>query len=148
IILNLFFVVVCKRAFEQDPTSLMGHIYNPAIGVGYIFIANLAASSLKLLLLSPQLRAIVNGIDRALWIKMFNYSFPMVIIGFAGIINEMLDRAILKFFLPFDNHTNMQQLGIYGACYKLSILMTLFIQAFRYAAEPFFFSHAKEKNSK
>lgn len=71
----------------------------------------------------------------------------MVIIGFAGIINEMLDRAILKFLLPFDAHTNMEQLGIYGACYKLSILMTLFIQAFRYAAEPFFFSHAKEKNS-
>lgn len=148
ILLNLFFVVVCKRAYEHDPSSTLGRLYNPAIGVGYIFIANLIASTLKLLLLSPQLRDMVKGLDRALWIKMFKYSFPMVIIGLAGIVNEMLDRAILKFFLPFDNVTNMQQLGIYGACYKLSILITLFIQAFRYAAEPFFFSHAKEKNSR
>ncbi len=98
-------------------------------------------------MLTPQLKGILGGIDGALLKKMLAYSLPMVIIGFAGIINEMLDRAILKFLLPFDAHTNMEQLGVYGACYKLSILMTLFIQAFRYAAEPFFFSHAKEKNS-
>ena len=79
--------------------------------------------------------------------KMLAYCIPMVIIGFAGIINEMLDRVILKFFLPYDMKTNMEMLGVYGACYKLSILMTLFIQAFRYAAEPFFFAQAKEKNS-
>lgn len=147
VLLNLFFIVVCKRAFEADANSFFGKLYNPEIGVGYIFISNLIASSLKLLLLSPQLKGILGGIDTALLKKMLRYSLPMVIIGFAGIINEMLDRAILKFLLPFDAHTNMEQLGIYGACYKLSILMTLFIQAFRYAAEPFFFSHAKEKNS-
>ena len=148
VLLNVFFIALCKPAYEHNPESFFGKMYNPEIGVGYIFIANLVASSIKLLLLLPQLRGIGRGLDKALFIKMFNYSFPMVIIGFAGIINEMLDRAILKFYLPYDNATNMQQLGIYGACYKLSILMTLFIQAFRYAAEPFFFSHAREKNSK
>ncbi len=147
ILLNLFFIVVCKRAFEADAGSFFGKMYNPEIGLGYIFIANLIASSFKLFLLSPLLRGIFGGIDVVLLKKMIRYSLPMVIIGFAGIINEMLDRAILKFLLPFDAKTNMEQLGIYGACYKLSILMTLFIQAFRYAAEPFFFSHAKEKNS-
>ena len=146
IILNLFFIWVCKPAFEHDPSSTFGKLYNPAIGVGYIFIANLIASSIKLVLLIPQFKGITRGVNRALLIKMINYSLPMVVIGFAGIINEMLDRAILKFFLPYDNKTNMEMLGIYGACYKLSILITLFIQAFRYAAEPFFFSHAKEKN--
>lgn len=147
VLLNLFFIVVCKQAYEADSHSFFGRLYNPAIGVGYIFISNLAASSLKLMLLFPELKGITGGIDRVLLKKMMAYSFPMVIIGFAGIINEMLDRAILKYLLPFDAETNMQQLGIYGACYKLSILMTLFIQAFRYAAEPFFFSHAKEKNA-
>jgi O-antigen/teichoic acid export membrane protein len=147
VLLNLFFIVVCRQAYEADPNSFFGQLYNPQIGVGYIFISNLLASSLKLLLLSPQLKGVLGGIDTALLKKMFAYSLPMVIIGFAGIVNEMLDRAILKFLLPFDAKTNMEQLGIYGACYKLSILMTLFIQAFRYAAEPFFFSHAKEKNS-
>lgn len=148
VLLNIFFIVVCKQAFEKDDNSFFGKIYNPEIGVGYIFISNLIASSVKLLLLTPQLKGVLGGIDRELLKKMVRYSFPMVIIGFAGIINEMLDRAILKFFLPFDPKTNMEQLGIYGACYKLSILMTLFIQAFRYAAEPFFFSHAKEQDSR
>ena len=138
IFFNLFFIVICKPAFETDATSFFGKMYNPEIGVGYIFISNVIASSLKLLLLSPQLKGVLGGIDKALLKKMFAYSLPMVVIGFAGVINEMLDRVILKFLLPFDAHTNMEQLGIYGACYKLSIVMTLFIQAFRYAAEPFF----------
>lgn len=148
VLLNIFFIVVCRQAFENDSNSFFGKMYNPEIGVGYIFISNLIASSLKLLLLVPQLKGVLGGIDKKLLRKMFNYSFPMVIIGFAGIINEMLDRAILKFLLTGTPKENMEQLGIYGACYKLSILMTLFIQAFRYAAEPFFFSHAKEKESR
>lgn len=147
VLLNLFFIVVCKNAFEKDADSFFGKMYMPEIGVGYIFIANLIASSFKLLLLSPQLKGVFGGMDNVLLKKMIRYSLPMVVIGFAGIINEMLDRVILKFLLPFDAKTNMEQLGVYGACYKLSILMTLFIQAFRYAAEPFFFSQAKEKNA-
>ena len=79
---------------------------------------------------------------------MLSYSLPMVIIGFAGMVNEMLDRAILKFMLPYDLSTNLKMLGIYGACYKLSILMTLFVQAFRYAGEPFFFSIAGREDAK
>ena len=145
--LNIFFIVFCKQAYETDATSFLAKWYNPQIGVGYIFISNLIASAVKLILLAPQLKGVSAGVNYTLLKKMIQYSFPMVIIGFAGIINEMLDRAALKYLLPFDNETNMQQLGIYGACYKLSIVMTLFIQAFRYAAEPFFFSHAKEKNA-
>jgi len=147
IALNLFFIVVCKGAYDKDPTSFWAGLYNPAIGVGYIFISNLIASAFKLLLMSPQLKGVFGGIDKVLLKKMLAYSLPMVIIGFAGIINEMLDRVILKFLLPYDDVTNTEMLGVYGACYKLSILMTLFIQAFRYAAEPFFFARAKEKNS-
>ncbi|MFZ2725575.1 MAG: polysaccharide biosynthesis C-terminal domain-containing protein, partial [Methylococcaceae bacterium] len=67
---------------------------------------------------------------------------------FAGIINEMLDRALLKYLLPFDISHNLALLGIYGACYKLSILMSLFIQAFRYAAEPFFFAYSRNSDAK
>jgi O-antigen/teichoic acid export membrane protein len=72
----------------------------------------------------------------------------MVVIGLAGIVNEMLDRAALKYLLPYDDETNLAQLGIYSACYKLSILMVLFIQAFRYAGEPFFFAYAKRDDAK
>jgi O-antigen/teichoic acid export membrane protein len=150
--LNLFFIVLCRQAHEADPTSLLGRLWDPAIGVGYVFIANLAASGLKILLLTPQLKDGVLGpgalFDRTLFARMMRYSAPMVVIGLAGIVNEMLDRAALKYLLPYDNETNMAQLGIYSASYKLSILMVLFIQAFRYAGEPFFFSYAKERDAR
>ena len=145
---NIFFLIFCRHAYMTDPTSLLGRLYNPAMGVGYVFIANLVASAVKMLLLSPQLQSIAYGFDRELFKKMIRYSMPMVIIGFAGIINEMLDRMILKYMLPYDNVHNLAQLGIYGACYKLSLLMSLFIQAFRFAAEPFFFAHAEKDDSK
>ncbi len=146
--LTIFFIYVCRRAFEADPQSLLGQLWDPRIGVGYVFIANLAASLLKLLLLAPQMRDGFGAFDAALFGRLIRYSLPMVIIGFAGIINEMLDRAALKYLLPFDNETNMAQLGIYSACYKLSILMQLFIQAFRYAGEPFFFNYAKHSDAR
>lgn len=148
VLLNIFFIVICRNAYEQNPGSFLASFYNPAIGVGYIFISNLIASAIKITLLLPMLLDFKAEFDSALFGKMLRYSAPMVVIGFAGIINEMLDRMILKYLLPFDNDTNMQQLGIYGACYKLSVLMTLFIQAFRYAAEPFFFAQAKNDPSR
>lgn len=146
--LTIFLIYSCRRAFEGDPQSLLGQLWDPRIGVGYVFIANLAASLLKLLLLLPQLREGVGHFRRVLFQRMVRYSLPMVVIGFAGIVNETLDRAALKYLLPFDAETNMAQLGIYSACYKLSILMSLFIQAFRYAGEPFFFSYAKESDAR
>jgi O-antigen/teichoic acid export membrane protein len=146
--LNLFFILLCRQAFETDPDSFLGRLWNPEIGIGYVFLANLAASALKLVLLTPQFRAGLVGFDAALFRRMLRYSLPMVVIGLAGIVNEMLDRAALKYLLPYDDATNMAQLGIYSACYKLSILMALFIQAFRYAGEPFFFAYAKERDAK
>ncbi len=146
--LNLFFLLLCRPAFQEDPQSFLGSLWNPQIGVGYVFLANLAASAGKLLLLAPELRAISAGFDGPLFRQMIRYSSPMVLIGLAGIVNEMLDRAALKYLLPYDLETNLAQLGIYSACYKLSILMTLFIQAFRYAGEPFFFAQATQPNAR
>jgi len=148
ILLNVFFLIFCRHAYMTAPDSFLARLYSPTLGIGYVFVINLAASAVKMLLLSPELKSIMNGFDRELFNRMIRYSMPMVIIGFAGIINEMLDRMILKYMLPYDNITNLKMLGIYGACYKLSILMSLFIQAFRFAAEPFFFAHADKENSK
>src|SRR6185295_16004305 len=82
-----------------------------------------------------------------LWKSMLIYAVPLMVAGFAGMINETIDRILLPRLLT-DKSTSLAQLGIYGACYKLSILMTLFIQTFRYAAEPFFFSHASKENAR
>lgn len=148
IALNLFFLLLCPKLPELWPNLPLLAYYDPQQGVGYIFLANLLASLLKLLLLLPQFRAIPFQLDRRILAPLCRYSLPMVIIGFAGMINEMLDRAILKIMLPYDLPTNLKMLGIYGACYKLSILMSLFVQAFRYAGEPFFFSYAGRADAK
>ena len=148
ILLSLFFIIYCPKVYAEHSGSWIETIYDPRIGIGYIFIANLLASIVKFLLLTPQLKGLAWGFDRPLFARMIRYSAPMVVIGFAGIINEMLDRALLKYLLPYDFQTNMKMLGIYSACYKLSILMTLFIQAFRYAAEPFFFAYADKNDAR
>lgn len=146
--LNLFFLVLCPKWLALWPDSAITDIYNPNVGVGYIFLANLLASICKLLLLLPEFRAVPLQLQPRLLGPMARYSLPMVVIGFAGMVNEMLDRAILKIMLPYDLTTNLKMLGIYGACYKLSILMSLFVQAFRYAGEPFFFSYAGRADAK
>ena len=146
--LNIFFIVICRSAFDKDPNSSLGKLYSPAIGVGYVFIANLAASAVKLFLLSPQLRGASYGFDMVIFRKILSYSLPMVIIGLAGVTNEMLDRAMLPHYLTGTVLENREQTGIYGGCYKMSILMSLFIQAFRFAAEPFFFAHADKDGSR
>ena len=146
--LNVFFLVICRNSFNTNPDSFFGKLYNPDLGVGYIFIINLVASAVKLTLLTPQLRGIVYGFDPVIFRKILRYSFPMVIIGLAGVTNEMIDRAMLPHYLKGTIEENRAQTGVYGACYKMSILMSLFIQAFRFAAEPFFFAHAAKDGSR
>jgi len=144
--LNLFWLLFCPWAAKNGWTWVYS-VWSPQLGVAYIFLANLAASALTLLLLLPQLRAIRWPLDGALWVKMMRYAAPLIIVTFAGIINEMLDRAILTRLLPGTLEENRAQLGIYAANYKLAMLITLFTQAYRYAAEPFFFRHAADKNA-
>ncbi len=146
--LNLLFILGFPAFRLKWPELPWDQWLDPEIGVGAIFLANLIGSAAKWLLLLPEFRRIdFSGGVR--WVRpMLQYALPMVIIGFAGMINEMLDRAILKYLLPFDLSTNLRMLGIYGACYKLSILMTLFVQAFRYAGEPFFFAMAGRSDAR
>ncbi len=145
---NLFFLLLCPALAKSNPDALILQIYNPAIGIGYIFISNLIASSVTLLALLPDIFDVKYQFDKALLRKMLWYSLPLLIGGLAGMVNETIDRILLKYLLPGSKDFVMSQIGIYGANYKLSIMMTIFIQMFRYAAEPFFFSEAKNKASK
>ncbi len=152
IFLNLFFILYCKQNYDSGNTNYIIDIfYNPEIGVGYVFIANLVASIFKLALLTPEILLIRKGKFEKTYLKpILKYSIPLLFVGMAGIINETLDRILLKRLLieGLGYEETMKQIGIYGANYKLSILITLFIQAYRYAAEPFFFSKEKDKDSK
>lgn len=147
VLLNLFFLLLCPFLLRLDPEmGFIKAIYNPEIGVGYIFIANLVASVVTLLMLFPGIFRQKFVFDWQLWKKMFRYAFPLLILGLAGIVNETMDRVLIKrLSLAADPQASV---GIYSACYKISIMMTIFIQAFKYAAEPFFFRKAKDKDAK
>lgn len=146
ILLTLFFVLFCKYVHASEDSvfkPFVEAVYDPSIGIGYLFISNLIACVVQLLLLSPEFLRFGFVFDSPLWKKMMRFALPLLIAGLAGMVNETLDRILLTYMLP--EEVAMSQTGIYGACYKISIIMTIFIQTFRYAAEPFFYSHAREK---
>ena len=152
--LNLFFIIVCPDIMAGEYLTalqpLIARIYDPSIGVGYVFLSNLAASAFTLLLLARELAAFRFSIDVASLRPMLVYAYPIMLMGLAGMVNETLDRILLPAWLPegfYPGKSSETVAGIYGACYKLSIFMSLVIQAFRYSAEPFFFSQSTEKNS-
>ncbi len=153
IILNVFWIYYCRNEYAahgEQSNWWVSTFYNHNIGVGYVFIANLVASIVKTILLLPTLSKIKRVFSFNDLKRMLIYALPLLIAGLAGMINETLDRVMLKFMLyniKGESFT-MQQLGIYGACYKVSIIITISVQAFRYAAEPFFFSEQKNKNAK
>lgn len=114
------------------------------LGIEYVFISNLISSITTILFLTPEMIKSKFTFDLVLWKKMIVYALPLLIAGLAGMANETIDRVLLKHFLP-NPETASFDIGLYGAFYKLSIIMVLFIQTFRFAAEPFFFSQYKEK---
>jgi O-antigen/teichoic acid export membrane protein len=118
------------------------------MGAGYVILANLAMAALKLLLLLPELLSIRLQWDSKLWKEMMIYTLPLMIAGFGGMVNETFDRIMLGWWAPVSSvEAAKVQVGIYSACYKLSILITLFIQAFRMGAEPFFFQQSKGEDA-
>jgi len=146
ITMNLFWLVFCPWAADNG-MDWVHAVWQPGLGVAYIFLSNLIASAITLVLLLPQFQAVRASFDKILWKKMLVYAAPLIVVGLAGIVDEMFSRTMLKYLLPGTPEENLGQLGIFGANYKLAALITLFTQAYRYAAEPFFFRHAQDKDA-
>lgn len=142
--LNIYFIVLCPILKDNQLDNLI-FFYNEKIGIGYIFISNLFAVLFQLILLTGVLFRVKFILKKSILKKLISYGTPLMIAGLAGISNETLDRILLKHLL---NEKPLYYLGIYGANIKISVLMMLFIQMFRYAFEPFFFKNEKENNSK
>jgi len=147
ILFNIFFLLLCPYLLKHHLGSWVHYVYKPKIGVGYVFIANLISSVLTLIMFTTDLGKIKMIFDFKLFKQMIKYALPLLVVGLAGSVNTVIDRILLKHLLP-KGVNEMEQIGIYGANLKLAVLMTLFTQTFRYAAEPFFFSHAKETDSR
>ncbi len=144
ILFNLYFLMLCP--YLQNKGISMP-LYDGQTGIKYVFISNLIASIITIPLLLVEFKAIKQGFDKILWKQMIAYGAPLIIVGFAGMINETLDRVLIKYLYPDSSLANEMN-GVYAANYKLSILMTLFVQAFKFAAEPFFFSHSKSSDKR
>jgi len=145
IALNLIFLVFIPKIAGESIEKIP--LYQGNSLIVFVFVSNVASSFLAFVLLWPEWRHFKISLDRELYGKLLNYSYPVLIIGVAAIVNEVADKILLKYLLP-DSTNADAQIGIYGASYKLAILMMLFIQMFRYAAEPFFFAESEKKDAK
>lgn len=141
--LNLFFILACPALMKSAPV-LVDWFYDPGFGIGYIFLANLIASVTTLLMLGAELHGFRWSFNGRLWREILFYSAPLLVLGVAGIMNQTIDK-ILYPSLVADPAEAMEGLGIYGANYKIAIVMVMFIQAFRFAYEPFIFAQSREK---
>jgi O-antigen/teichoic acid export membrane protein len=151
ILINMFFVIFflyfCKEDYESGKQSFFASLYNPNIGIGYVFIANLIASAATLLMLVKEFTGFQVNLDKKLLKEIFIYSTPLIIVGFGGIINETIDRFMIVYHFNGTAEEARSANGIYSANYKLAVLIVLFIQTFRMGAEPFFFKQANKDNA-
>ncbi len=138
IVLNLFFILLCPYLYQQNP-SWVSWCYNPDFMVGYILVSNIISSAVVIVALFPEIFKIRYTFDRKLLVRMLRYSFPLLILGIAGIMNQTFDKMLYP-TLAANRPEALSELGIYGAVYKIAIVMVMFIQAFRFAYEPFIFA--------
>jgi O-antigen/teichoic acid export membrane protein len=152
--LNLFFLIVCKAIYEGEYLLFLrpaiALFYDPELAPGYIIMANLLANLSFYWFLRKEFVDFRFVWSTKLLKPVWVYAFPILIMNLAAITNSLFDRMFLQYLLPenfYPGRTTRQAVGIYGQCFKLSIFMSLAIQAFKYAAEPFFFSKAEDKNA-
>ena len=146
--LTYFFLSVCPALLEKNPNSLVGLFFKKDWAVGYVLLANLIQNAFILLFLFKQFIGFEWKFDKQLWKQMMIYGLPLIFAGFAGMINETFDRIMLGWWAPVKTvEAAKAEVGVYSACYKLSILITLAVQAFRMGAEPFFFKQSTETNA-
>lgn len=142
--LNVFFLLLLPKMANSNSESFLSGLYRVDFEVSYIFISNLIASALTLVLMLKLYLRKDYYFDKDLWKRMMRYAWPVLVAGIAFTINEVFDRILLEHLLP--EETAKSEVGKYSACYKLGMFMTLFATAFRMGIEPFFFSHAGSEN--
>ncbi len=141
--LNLLYFVALPALYDKHPDAV-GAIYSPTVGVGYVFYLNLACTLLVMMCMTVELREASWCWDRRLLRRMLGYSWPILILSVAGVINQSASQIIFPMVYPGSPVETASQLGIYGAAIKIAMIMALITQAFRYAYEPFVFGGNKD----
>ena len=147
VLVVLLFLGVLPGYLEKHPGHFLNRIYNPETGIGYYLIGNICGSALTFIILRKEFSQIRFHFDALLWKKVMRYSWPLIIVGMGGMINDMLSRLIYQHVVDLPEQEAKHELGIFGNIYRLAVLITIMIQAFRMAAEPFFFNRSKEEDA-
>jgi len=145
LLLSILFLIYLPKLATVNPTGLISSFYVENFQVGYIFLANIIASLLTFVVLSPDYIFLKWKFDFSLWKKMMVYGLPILVAGIAFAINEQFDKILLDRLLP--RNIAEDEVGVYSACYKLGLFMVLYRTAYTLGIEPFFFSHAKNENA-
>jgi len=151
VVVNLFSVIcflgIIPAYVQQHPASSLAWFANNGVGIGYYLLGNVAGSLLTCLLLVSEFKQIQFQFDATVWKKVMRYSYPLIIVGMGGMVNDMLSRLIYQHVVDLPVAEAKHELGIFGNIYRLAVLITIMIQAFRMAAEPFFFKQSTETNA-
>ena len=151
IVINLavviFFLGVVPKILAGNPDSFIRHIYNKDLGLGYYLLGNLCGSLFTLLILFKEIKKVRFQFDMPLWKEVMRYSAPLIIVGLGGMINDVLSRLIYRHVVDLPRAEADHELGIFANIFRLALLITIMIQAFRMAAEPFFFNRSKDENA-
>jgi O-antigen/teichoic acid export membrane protein len=148
ILVVVLFLGVIPKYLHSHPDSFLKNIYNNKdSGIVYYLIGNVCGSILTFIILRKEFRQIRFQFDPKLWKKIMYYAYPLVIVGMGGMVNDMLSRLIYQHVVNLPEEQAKHELGIFGNIYRLAVLITIMIQAFRMAAEPFFFNRSKEEDA-
>ena len=145
ITLNLVFFLLLPALYKTHP-DVIGHIYDPSVGAGYAFYINLACTAPITFFFYKELTGFKYTFDKQLMRRMMSYSWPILVLGIAGILNQTADKIMFPYI--YKGNDAHAQLGIYGAASKIAMIMAMITQAFRYAYEPFVFGKAEDKNNR
>lgn len=144
VLLNLFIFLVMPRLFGSFPALEQAYVHFD-YGVGLIFFTNLLCTTAVFAGFGKELKGLSYGFDKAVAARMFRYTMPLLLLSLVGILNQVADKILFPYLMPGEE--GKVQLGIYGACVKIAMIMSLLTQAFRYAYEPIVFSSSRERNS-
>lgn len=145
VVFCIFFLYVCPWIYEKN-SNWISWFYDPENKVKYVFISNLVATAIQTCCLLPEIMGFNYRFDPKLAKKLFSYCFPLMLMGLAGMSNQVVDKIVFPAVYPGSDA--MDQLGLYSACFRISLIMMMFTQAFRYAYEPFIFEKSKDKDAK
>ncbi len=151
IVVNISIVLLFLGFFpayvKNNPDGFVAAFYSEKIGIGYYLIGNLCGSLFTFLLLWKEWKGFHFNFNSRLWKEVMRYSYPLIIVGLGGMINDMLSRLVYQHVVDLPKEQAKHELGVFANIYRIAVLITIMIQAFRMAAEPFFFNNAKEENA-